>query len=104
MIAAALVHPLWQRGGVYEVRMPVTPWRIVSGYFDDPDTSCRHIEKYDLKVEGIYTIVNPTQRDFLARANNRPETLRERNHEGRRYCPSAWAHRRRGSDSTGGHQ
>ena len=58
-------------GATFEIRMPKTKWRTVSGYFQDPDLAAHAVMEYDAKCEGIYFTLNPVLPDLLARSLSR---------------------------------
>ncbi|HEX3037278.1 MAG TPA: YfjI family protein [Thermodesulfobacteriota bacterium] len=60
-----------QPGDVVELRIPDTPQRTVSGYFDDMQALCNAAVKYSGRVPGIYISLNSVNKDLLARCYNR---------------------------------
>jgi hypothetical protein len=56
-----------------ELRIPNSPQKTVSGYFDDPERLVGECEAMSggLGVEAVYVTLNPVKADLLARADNR---------------------------------
>jgi hypothetical protein len=61
---------LQKKDAVYEVRF-FTPRGVVSGYFNNPFKLKSEVMKWDGKVQGIFTTLNPVYPALLARADNR---------------------------------
>jgi hypothetical protein len=56
---------------VCELRIPNTPRRTVSGYFNDPDRLAEAALEWDGQAPAVYVTLNPVKSALLARAHNR---------------------------------
>jgi hypothetical protein len=64
----SLFHP---EGRTFEVRIPKTRQRTLSGYFRSPEAAAKAVVQHDGRCEGIYFTLNPVLPDLLARSINR---------------------------------
>jgi hypothetical protein len=69
-IARALNLLIWP-GEVAELRVPDTPRRTVSGYFNDLERLAEAAARWSGQAPGVYVTLNPVNPDLLARAANR---------------------------------
>jgi hypothetical protein len=58
-------------GEVFEIRIPKSRQKTVTGYFTDQEAAAAAVAEWDGKCEGIYMTVNPINPALLARAANR---------------------------------
>ena len=68
---------LFSTGEVIELRITKSKYGTVSGYFNDFNLLAQAAAKFDGKVPGIYTTLNPVNPDLLYRAKNKLRFGRE---------------------------
>jgi hypothetical protein len=68
----AALRVLLEPGATVELRVPKAGrYRVISGYFDDPQEMARNVARLDGRYPGIYFTCNPVKPALLARASNR---------------------------------
>ena len=83
---------LCEPGEVYELRIPKTSKKTVSGYYDNREKFAIDVMKLDkLKdVPGIYFTMNPVRRELLARSANRYKAYAESTSSDRDIARRRW--------------
>lgn len=73
LIIKATLDLMFQRGDVFEVRIPKTKMGTISGYFNDTAIAAGLIAKENGKHQSIYVTANPVNPNLLARSENKFE-------------------------------